>query len=168
MLKGIKTIITNASLLFLIVTVATSANVNADVHAQAQKTQVQIATSVSINDTWVRATFALAKTGAAYFSVTNNDSETIVLTSVVVDESIAMMAQLHHTVMEDDMMRMQELEDGIEIKAGATVELSPGGMHVMIMGLQKPFNKGESIEIELHFKDGSQLTQIFPILEKRN
>jgi copper(I)-binding protein len=75
---------------------------------------------------------------------------------------------LHHTVMENDMMRMQELEDGIRIKAGATVELSPGGMHIMVMGLQKPLNKDDSIEITLHFEDGSQLIQNFPILDKRN
>jgi copper(I)-binding protein len=159
-----RSMLTLTTVCLLILSITVSANNN--VHAQ--NIPLEMATSVSINDAWARATFALAKTGAAYLSVTNSASQTVVLKSVSVEQSIAMIAQLHHTVMENDMMRMQELEDGIRIKAGATVELSPGGMHIMVMGLQKPLNKDDSIEITLHFEDGSQLIQNFPILDKRN
>lgn len=127
-----------------------------------------MASLVSIEEPWARATFALAKTGAAYMSITNNSKTEVVLSSVSVSDNIAMTTELHHTVMEDNMMQMQELEDGIKIKVNATVELSPGGMHIMIMGLTGPLNKGESISIDLHFADGSSLTKVFPILDKRN
>jgi copper(I)-binding protein len=168
MTKGAKIMAINVAVLLLMIAVMLSAKANADGHAQDETAHAKAANMASINGPWARATFALAKSGAAYFAITNTGSHEIVLTSVAVDSSIAMMAELHHTVMQDDMMRMQELEDGIIIKAGATLEFSPGGMHVMLMGLQKPLSKNESIIIELYFEDGSQLTQIFPILDKRN
>jgi hypothetical protein len=127
-----------------------------------------MANNVEINDAWARSTFALAKTGALYFSITNNGAQNVQLLSVSVDSSVAMIAELHHTVLEDDMMRMQELEDGINIKTGDTVELLPGGMHVMLMGLTGPLNAGGTVDLELHFSDDSHTQYTFPIQDRRN
>ena len=155
---------------FSVVILATTATVyaSANVHHQAHIAEISMASSVSINESWARATFALAKSGAAYFSITNTSNHDLVLSSVSVDNSVAMTAELHHTIMQNEMMSMQELEDGIEIKAGSTVELSPGGMHIMFMGLQKPLNKDEFINVNLIFEDGSQLSHSVPVLDKRN
>ena len=43
--------------------------------------------------------------------------------------------------MDGNVMRMRELEKGLEIPPGATVELKPGGFHIMFMGLKAPFAK---------------------------
>jgi copper(I)-binding protein len=162
--KGRKLITISISVLLTCVLFAANANMA----YSSNTTSKNKANIVQISEPWARATFALAKTGAAYFSISNNGKKAIVLTSVSVSSSIAMMSELHHTSMEDGMMRMQELEDGIKVNAGEEVELSPGGMHVMLMGLAGPLNKGESIDIELHFDDGTSLIQVFPILDKRN
>jgi copper(I)-binding protein len=140
-------------------------NVKAGGHESTS--QNDMASAVHINEPWARATFALAKTGAAYFSITNHSEHPVILSSVSVDKSIAMKAEIHTTVMNDNMMQMQELTDGIKINAGSMVELSPGGIHVMIMGLEDPLNKGESVSINLHFSDGSHLLKSFPIIDKR-
>jgi hypothetical protein len=153
--------------LFAILATA-AVNASANEHHQAHIAEISMASSVSINEPWARATFALAKSGAAYFSITNTSSHDLVLSSVSVDSSVAMTAELHHTIMQNEMMSMQELEDGIEIKAGLTVELSPGGMHIMLMGLQKSLNKDEFINVNLVFEDGSQLSHSVPVLDKRN
>lgn len=142
------------------------------VSASASNNEVEhpsdMAEGVKVANAWARATFALAKTGAGYFTITNISSQDITLTEVVVAEEVAMMAELHHTVMQNDMMQMQELEAGIIIQAGSSVELSPGGMHVMFMGLSGPLVAGESLNIELHFADGSYSEHTLPIVDKRN
>lgn len=145
-----------------------SAHASAHNHKAKVASDNNMAALVDISEPWARATFALAKTGAAYFSVTNIGSTTVLIESVSLKPDIAMVAELHHTVMEDEMMRMQELSEGIKINSGETIEFSPGGKHIMIMGLEGPLQKGASIIITLHFEDGSSKDQLFPILDKRN
>lgn len=129
--------------------------------------QAEQAIALEVKGAWARATFALAKTGAAYMNLQNNGAQDIRLTSVSVDESIASVSELHHTVMRDDMMSMQELEDGIVIAAGQTVEFAPGGKHIMLMGLTGPLEAGKQIEVTLNFDNGNKVTQIFPIKDAR-
>lgn len=155
----------SVSMLFLLATMKVSL---ANAHNHKNDKAFNMAESVSISESWARATFALAKTGAAYFSVSNSGDKMVVIESVSLSPSFAMMAELHTTVMENDMMQMQELSEGIKIKPGDTVEFSPGGKHIMIMGLEGPLQKGKSIIITLHFEDGSSKEQLFPIVDKRN
>lgn len=136
-------------------------------HVDKKVTTRTMASSANVEGQWARATFALAKAGAAYFTLTNTGNTVISLTGASVDDSIAAMTQLHHTIMLEGMMRMQELKNGIEIGPGATMSLAPGGTHLMVMGLEKPFNKGESVDFTLYFEDGSQLSKRFPVLDKR-
>jgi copper(I)-binding protein len=48
-------------------------------------------------------------------------------------------------------MKMNELPDGIPVPAGATVTLSPGGLHLMMMGLKAPLVEGETVPVTLTF-----------------
>lgn len=122
---------------------------------------------ITVSDAWARATFALAKTGAAYFSISNNANHDITLVSAHVNEDIAMMTELHHTLMEDGMMRMQELAQGALIGPKQTLSFAPGGKHIMLMGLTGPLIAGESLEITLVFSNGTQIIHDFPIVDKR-
>ena len=137
-------------------------------HDKNSDNKNSMATGLLITDAWARATFALAKTGAAYFTASNNTDEDILLSAVSVNSDVAMTAEIHHTVMQEDMMQMQELSDGVLIKAGMSVEFAPGGKHLMLMGLAGPLNKGEFVIIKLEFKDGSHVLHRFPIKDKRN
>jgi copper(I)-binding protein len=154
--------------IFLLITTMNVSFVNANDHKSTQGQPQNMAESFHISDPWARATFALAKTGAAYFSANNTSDTTVILESVSVTTEIAMTAELHTTVMKDDMMQMQELSEGVQIKSAQAVEFSPGGKHIMIMGLEGPLQKGKSIVITLHFEDGSSIDHVFPILDKRN
>ncbi|MGB3724645.1 MAG: copper chaperone PCu(A)C [Glaciecola sp.] len=126
-----------------------------------------MAAHAEVQDPWARATFALAKTGAAYMTLNNVDNQTIVLSKASVSETLASMTQLHTTSMQDGMMRMQELVGGIEIAPQSGLEFTPGGKHIMIMGLTGPLNAGESIDITLTFSDDSIKTVTFPIKDAR-
>ncbi|MFC3122835.1 copper chaperone PCu(A)C [Agaribacter flavus] len=123
---------------------------------------------VSVNDAWARETFKFARTGAAYLSITNHsESNVAVLSSVEVDESVASMVELHETFVNDEVMSMEEIEDGIEIAPNSTVQLAPGGKHLMFMGLSEPFTNGQNFEAKLHFEDSSSLTISIPVKDAR-
>lgn len=110
---------------------------------------------VSIGDPWARTSAGMADAGAAYMQITGGDADDR-LVSVSVPPSIAGMAQVHESSMSDDgtgkmMMSMQEVE-GIDISAGSTVVLEPGGYHIMMMNLAEPLENGSSFTITLTFE----------------
>lgn len=64
--------------------------------------------------------------------------------------------EMHRTVMEGGMARMQKVS-GIEIPPGATTELKPGGYHVMLIGLRRNLEEGEKFPIVLVFKEAGRI-----------
>lgn len=54
--------------------------------------------------------------------------------------------------MEGDIMKMRAVK-ALELPAGKTVELKPGGYHLMLMDLKQPFAKGSTVPVTLHFRD---------------
>ena len=128
-------------------------------HPKGANTQ----TGVMVMGGYARATFALAKTGAVYFTLHNNSDRDIKLTSVSVSSDVASEAQIHTTVMEADMMKMRELTEGVEIKAGEMVSFEPGGRHIMLMGLSNGLEAGSEITLTLVFSDSSELKTTLPV-----
>ena len=108
---------------------------------------------VTVESAWARATFALAKTGAVYLIVNNQSENNLTLLSVNVDSTVASEAQFHETLMEEGMMQMREVTDGFAIPSGSTLEFSPGGKHIMLMGLEKPLKTGEQFVLLLTFEN---------------
>lgn len=93
-----------------------------------------------IEDPWTRATPAGAKVAAGYMAITNTGTEA----DRLVGGSLAVAArvEVHQMTVVDGVMRMSELDQGIEIKPGETVTLKPGGLHLMFMDLKEPVEKG--------------------------
>ena len=71
---------------------------------------------------------------------------------------VANAVEIHETRMEGDVMRMQQVEGGIEVPAGGQVELKPGGYHVMLIGLTRDLNVGDTFPVTLEFASGNTLT----------
>jgi copper(I)-binding protein len=61
---------------------------------------------------------------------------------------------MHEMTMTDGVMRMRALPDGIAIKPGETVDLTPGGSHLMFQGLKNPLKEGDRFSATLRFKNG--------------
>lgn len=74
--------------------------------------------------------------------------------------------ELHTMTMDGDVMRMREMEDGIALPAGEMVELKPGGLHVMFIGLSGPFVTGETVPVTLTFESGDTQELIMPVMER--
>ncbi len=107
-------------------------------------------TTIVIDNAWSRATPGGATVGAGYFTVTNKGSVSdrlIGVTSAVADH-----AEVHEMAMKDGVMTMRPLTNGIEIKPGETVQLKPGGNHVMMFGLKQPLTAGEKVKGTLTFE----------------
>lgn len=106
--------------------------------------------SIEVTNAWVRPTIGEARNTAAYMTVTNHGDEADRLVAASTPD--AMNTQLHQTQMDGDVMSMSAVEGGIEIPANSSVELAPQGMHIMVMGLSKPLQKGETVPFALTFE----------------
>lgn len=69
----------------------------------------------------------------------------------------ASVVEIHTVEMENDVMRMRPLADGLEIPAGERVTLQPGGYHVMLMDLQQDLIAGEMLTLTLSFESGKEI-----------
>jgi copper(I)-binding protein len=119
----------------------------------ARNQQPEVA--ITVDEVWVRPSLASGNT-AAYMSITNHTDTPITLTSLTAD--FAGIAQIHQTVVENDIAHMQHLENGMRIGAGETLNLQPGGYHVMLMNVQPALNEGETVSLTLTFDNGESMT----------
>jgi len=87
---------------------------------------------------------------AVYATITNDGEEDITLIRAETDA--AAIVEIHETTVEDDVARMQELEDGLVIPAGETVMLEPGGYHVMLIDLQRDLITGRDVDVDFVFE----------------
>lgn len=110
------------------------------------------ADTLSVTNAWVKA----ADTGmSAAFGVLEN-SGTTDLTVLSAESPAASVLQLHESVVKDsgDMV-MQEKKTGFIVPAGGSLELAPGGNHIMLMALTGPITAGDEVTFTLTLSDGS-------------
>src|SRR5262245_11095199 len=99
---------------------------------------------------WTRATPGGARVGGAYLKITNTGAESDRLVGGSLP--IAGAVEVHQMSMTDGVMNMRKLEAGLEIKPGQTVELKPGGYHLMFTGLRQALQQGQSVKGTLQFE----------------
>jgi periplasmic copper chaperone A len=102
---------------------------------------------VQVKDAWARATPGGAKNGAAYLTLVSPTGDK--LTSVT--SPVANMTRLHQMTNEGGVMKMQEVP-AIDLPAGQPVTLKPGGLHLMMTGLEHPLEPGQSVPLTLTFE----------------
>jgi copper(I)-binding protein len=124
---------------------------------------VQATHPISISDGYARATFPMAQSAALYFTLHNEGDTPAKLTGVTVSGDIASDAQVHTTEMSDDMMRMREVKEGIDIAPNESLSFAPGGYHVMLLGLEKGLVEGSSVSLTLSFDNAANYTVELPV-----
>jgi periplasmic copper chaperone A len=114
-----------------------------------------------VEQPWSRATPGGAKVGGGYVRITNRGSTP----DRLVGGSFAASAgvELHEMAVTDGIMRMKPVVGGLEIKPGATLELKPGGLHAMFVGLQRPLKEGERIEGTLQFEKAGPVAVTYTV-----
>ncbi|WP_427981486.1 copper chaperone PCu(A)C [Agarivorans sp.] len=112
-----------------------------------------LAASLELTGAYARATPPNAPTSAIFLQLSNPTERSISLISA--NTPAAGRVELHTMIMDGDVMKMRQIEK-IEVPAHSTVELKPGGLHLMLFDLQHAFEEGQQLSLDLHFSDGSQ------------
>ncbi len=106
------------------------------------------AQTVEVKDAWARTTVPGQKASGAFMKLTAREGTRLVGAS----SPVAGVTEVHEMKMEGDIMRMRAIA-GLDLPAGQTVELKPGGYHVMLLDLKTALRKDSSIPLTLVFKD---------------
>lgn len=138
----------------------------------ATTTAAEAAEGIVVSDAWCRTSPAMTTAGACYVRIENGSGEADALVAASVPSSVAARAELHETAMGDGsdttmgmgmgegsgttmggtgMMTMTPV-DRIELPAGETVSLEPGGHHVMLLELAAPLETGSTVTLTLSFE----------------
>lgn len=104
---------------------------------------------IAIGHPWTRETAATQSVGGGFLTIRNNGKMADRLVSA--SSPSAAEVQIHTMSMDGGVMKMRQLKDGIAIPAGASIDLKPGGQHIMFIGLKKPFKQGTKIPATLKF-----------------
>ncbi len=109
-----------------------------------------VAAQVSASDAWVRATVPEQKISGAYMTLTAARDARLVGAS----SPVAGAVEIHQTSMENNTARMRRAA-AIDLPAGKSVQLKPGGYHIMLLNLKRQLKEGDSVAIKLVIEDKS-------------
>ena len=117
----------------------------------------------AVSDSWIRATPPGVTTTAMYMMIKNPTDKTVTL--VAVTSAVSDRIEIHHTVENDGVMQMRQI-DGIDVNASEMAELKPHGKHIMFFDLKKALAPDTTITVDLEFKDGTTVTAEIPVLKQ--
>lgn len=115
---------------------------------------------LTIDTVFSRAT--VARSGGAFLVIENLGDTADRL--IAAHTEVAARTELHEMTVENDVMRMHEVEGGIEVPAHGTATLAPGGLHVMMMGLSGPLEQGQTFDLTLTFEQAGEITLTVPVM----
>ncbi|MFD2112499.1 copper chaperone PCu(A)C [Thiorhodococcus fuscus] len=118
------------------------------------------AADVEVADPYARAVPPGQPNSAVFMTLSNPSQQDRVL--VGAESSVAETVELHTHIQADGMMQMRRIER-IDLPAGQSVELAPGGLHVMLIGLQHPLDPEATIDLTLVFDDGDRMALKVPV-----
>jgi copper(I)-binding protein len=119
--------------------------------------------SIHVVDAWARATPPGVVNGAVYCKIENHGGADKL---VGARSSAAQGAEIHTSVAENGVVAMRRI-DALPIDAGASVELAPGGTHVMLVGLAAPLAAGAKVALTLVFATAGEVAVEVPVVDAR-
>ena len=114
---------------------------------------------IKLDQAWARPTVEGQMAGGAFVRIGNGGGADRLLSA---SSPAATSVELHTMSMEGDVMKMRQVEV-IELPAGKAVELKPGGLHLMFMGLKAPLKAGATLPLTLKFEKAGELTVSVPV-----
>ncbi|WP_136657539.1 copper chaperone PCu(A)C [Nitratireductor sp. XY-223] len=121
-----------------------------------------MAGDLHVSQPWTRAMLPGQKVGGGFVIIENkgaDDDRLLSVSSPVTDR-----VEVHEMAVVDDVMRMRPLPDGLAILAGATVELKPGGYHLMFMGVEDAFEEGDMVPVVLSFEKAGDVELMLSVM----
>jgi hypothetical protein len=116
--------------------------------------QTAAKSGIEVRQPWTRATTAGQSVGAGYLTLRNAGPRPDRLLGA--SSPAAERVELHSMAMEGDVMRMRAV-DSLELPAGGSFELKPGGLHLMLLGLKRPLQPGQPVPLTLRFEKAGEV-----------
>ncbi len=141
-----------------------SAGDMSDTHAS----EPVMAGDLHLSGFWTRAMLPGQKAGGGFLTITNNGATDDRVVGVSTPQ--AARAEIHEMAVIDDVMKMRPLADGLVVPAGETVQLKPGGLHLMFMAVSEPFQEGAMVPVTVSFEkagDVPVMLKVMPVGTKR-
>ncbi len=135
---------------------------SAPVAARAQGPAAVTLGALRIEQPWSRATPRAAPVAGGYLKITNTGAEPDRLVSVATP--VAGKPSIHEMTMDGGVMKMRPLAAGLAIGAGASVELKPGGYHLMFEDLKGGLTEGQTFRATLVFEKAGRIDVEFAVL----
>lgn len=110
---------------------------------------------LSIKQVWISEAPPSVSILAAYLTITNNTDKDISLLSV--SSPTFKTIEIHRSVEKNGLASMERLEN-LDIAAGNTISLEPGGYHLMLFDPAKPLKAGDTVQMEFNFTNGNDIT----------
>ncbi len=120
---------------------------------------------IDVSDAYVKAMLPGQPVGGGFLTLHNGGASDDRLLSIV--SPVAGRVEMHEMVMQNDVMRMRQLNDGIAIPAGETVTLKPGALHLMFMDVKQPFVAGTKVGATLTFEKAGAIAIELPVQAAR-
>jgi copper(I)-binding protein len=122
-----------------------------------------VATSLYVENAWARPSPLPNGNSAVYLTVVNPVDRVDHLLGV---SGQLGMTGLHESVTKDNIVSMEPRPDGFEVPPNGSLELAPGGKHVMIMGIAEPLEVGDTVTVTLNFEMYGLMTITVPVEDK--
>lgn len=122
--------------------------------------QQEAASSLQVENAWAAPTPGGVEVSAGYLTIVNGAAADDTLISAASPR--AERVELHEMTMEGGVMQMRAAER-IVIAAGGSLELAPGGRHLMFFGVAQPFAEGETIPVTLTFEHAGAIDVSLPV-----
>jgi copper(I)-binding protein len=110
------------------------------------------APALTVRDAWIAEAPPVAKVQAGYMALVNDGPSPVTIVGASSTEFDTV--EMHRTVEVEGVMRM-EAQHALRVEPGATLELAPGGLHLMLIGPKRPLVAGDRVAIELRLDDGA-------------
>jgi copper(I)-binding protein len=111
--------------------------------------------TIQVGSPWTRATPKGSTVAGAYMTITNKGAAPDRLLGG--SSAVADRFEVHSMVMDAGVAKMRPVDGGLEVKPGETLELKPGGFHVMLTGLKQPLEKGQKVKATLEFEKAGKV-----------
>jgi periplasmic copper chaperone A len=109
---------------------------------------------ITVSDAWARPSPMMNRAGAAYMVLQNNGAAEDKLLSV--ESDVAKTIELHETKEMNGMMQMSPVPN-IPVPANGKTELKPGGLHVMLIDLNRELKAGDKVQFTLNFEKAGKV-----------
>ena len=129
---------------------------------QAYQAEAVVHGDLELSGYWTRAMLPGQKVGGGFVTISNKGSDDDRLISV--KTPLTQRTEIHEMSIIDDVMKMRALSDGLPVPAGQTVELKPGGFHIMFMAVAEPFVAGSMVPVVLTFEKAGEVELMLPIM----